>query len=39
LKKYMNEVQNTIEKVNKAKEAKFTEIENFVENVQQKLNT
>jgi len=35
----MNDVQRTIEKVTKAKEDKCKEIENFVENIQAKLNT
>lgn len=39
LTKHMNDVQRTIEKVTKAKEDKSKEIENFVENIQAKLNT
>ena len=35
----MHEVQDTVEKVTKAKEDKVKEIENFVENIQHKLNT
>jgi prefoldin subunit 5 len=39
LTKHMNDVQATIEKVTKCKEDKCKEIENFVENIQAKLNT
>jgi prefoldin subunit 5 len=39
LNKYMADVQGTIEKVTRAKEDKCKEIENFVENIQAKLNT
>lgn len=39
LTKHMNDVQNTIQKVTKAKEEKCKEIENFVENIQAVLNT
>lgn len=39
LTKYMNDVQASIEKVTRAKEDKCKEIENFVENIQAKLNT
>ncbi len=35
----MNDVKSSIEKVTKAKEDKCKEIENFVENIQHKLNT
>ena len=38
LTKHMNDVQRTIEKVTKAKEDKCKEIDNFVENIQAKLN-
>lgn len=38
LNMYMNEVQQTIEKVTKSKEEKQKEIELFVENIQAKLN-
>jgi len=38
LTKHMNDVQGTIEKVTKAKEDKCKEIDNFVENIQAKLN-
>jgi hypothetical protein len=39
LTKHMNDVKSSIEKVTKAKEDKCKEIENFVENIQHKLNT
>ena len=39
LTKYKQDVQVTIEKVTRAKEDKCKEIENFVENIQAKLNT
>jgi dihydroorotase len=39
LTKYTTDVQITIEKVTRAKEDKCKEIENFVENIQAKLNT
>ena len=39
LTKHMHDVQNTIQKVTKAKEEKCKEIENFVENIQAVLNT
>ena len=39
LAKHTNDVQLSIEKVTRAKEDKCKEIENFVENIQAKLNT